>query len=468
MPTLYPAGENSMTFNTDFVWGEAVSGYQTEGAAYADGKGLSIWDVFCTQKGRILEENTGDVSCDMYHKWKEDIQLMKQFGIRNFRFSLSWPRIFPEGIGTPNKKGVAFYDEFIDTLLENGIDPWVTLYHWDLPYELYKKGGFLNQEFPEWFASYTRFTAQRFGDRVQHFFTFNEPQCIVGLGYQTGKHAPGQSASIKDLLAMQHTILLAHGRAVQELRAFSEKPVKVGMVLTGPADYPASDTQKDRAACEKAQLDFLDGPEHDFHFNAFNIATWADPVYLGQYPDKLLDLFGKYMPVIGTDDMKIISEPVDFQGQNIYNGSCIAAGAQDGYSIVKRQNGFAHTDNGWPMTPESMYYLPMLLSKRYKVPVYITENGLANEDWIALDGKVHDPQRIDFLTRYLRCLRKAVEDGADIRGYFHWSLLDNFEWAKGYGDRFGMVYVDYATQKRIPKDSLYWYRAVISSNGGIL
>lgn len=452
-----------MSFPKDFIWGAATASFQIEGAAYKDGKGLSIWDDFCTQEGRIYEGHNGNIACDHYNRYTSDIELMKEIGLPAYRYSISWPRILPNGDGNINQKGLDFYDKLTDTLLEQGIEPYVTLYHWDLPYELYKRGGFLNPDFPDWFANYAGIIANKLGDRVHNFFTFNEPQCSLGLGYQDGSHAPGQNVSRRTALQILHNILLAHGKGIQSLRANSPKALKAGIVCCSAAHYPASNSKEDIQAWDKAQSEVCTSTST--HYNAFSITSWCDPIYLGKYPKEMFDIYGNDMPTIGANDMKTISEPTDFHGQNVYQGGEIISNKSGGYSFTNKIPGQDRTAFNWPVTPQSLYWLPRFIHEHYNKPIFITENGLSNQDVVSLDGKVHDPQRIDFLSRYLHNFKKAGEEGFDIRGYFHWSLMDNFEWSFGYRERFGLIYVDYTTQKRILKDSAYWYKNVIETNG---
>jgi beta-glucosidase len=298
------------------------------------------------------------------------------------------------------------------------------------------------------------------GGKLPVIFTFNEPQCFIGISYDRTEHAPGIQFPIWDTLLMTHNVLLAHGLSVQAFRSLSPE-TKIGNAPTGATYYPATDSAEDREAARRAYF-ALD----DKLF--FSVSLWNDPVFLGKYPDELPQKYGKYMPKIGPDDMKIISQPLDFLGFNIYNSSPVRADGKGGYEYAPRETGYSFTAAKWPVTPESLYWGPRFLAERYKVPLYITENGLSCTDVVSLDGKVHDPNRIDFLHRYLRCLKKAADDGVDIRGYFHWCFTDNFEWSKGYTERFGIVHCNFETQKRIIKDSGYWYRDVIKSNGAQL
>jgi beta-glucosidase len=315
----------------------------------------------------------------------------------------------------------------------------------------------MNPESPKWFLRYVEAVAKRLGNKIPYVFTFNEPQCFIGISCDRTEHAPGIHYPVWDTLLMTHNVLLAHGLAVQALRSLSPG-TKIGYAPTGSGNYPATNSSEDREAARRSFFAVED-------FFLWSISLWSDPVFLGKYPDELLQKHGQYMPRIGADDMKIISSPLDFLGQNIYNGSPVRTSTERAYEYVQRETGYANTAAKWPVTPEALYWAPVFLAERYKMPLYITENGLSCADVVSLDGKVHDPARIDFLHRYLRCLKKAADDGVDIRGYFQWCLTDNFEWAKGYTDRFGMVYCDFNTQQRIIKDSGYWYRDVIAENG---
>ena len=444
-----------------FVFGAATSSYQIEGAFQEGGKGLNIWDVYVREKGKIYNGHTGDIACDHYHRFREDIALMKEIGLQAYRFSINWARILPDGIGAVNQEGIRFYKELIEELKKNEIEPYITLYHWELPYELYKKGGFMNPEFVEWFGYYAKVVAENFSDQVKYFFTFNEPQCFIGLGFLNGEHAPGLKVPVKDTFLMAHHVLMAHGRAVQMLRQYAKQNIEIGYAPTGTMSYPATEKEEDIEAARQ----HLFGINEDSNNWTWNVAWWSDPILKGQYPEEGMERYREYLPNIKESDLKLISEPIDFYGQNIYNGKCIRMGNDGKPEEVKRYEGFPKTAMGWPITPECLYWGPKFLYERYQKPIYITENGLSCHDVISLDGKVHDPNRIDFLARYLGQVKKAKEDGVDIRGYFQWSLMDNFEWACGYNERFGLIYVDYNTQKRILKDSAYWYQTTIKTNG---
>lgn len=448
-----------MRFKDGFAWGAATASYQNEGGMAEEGKGLSIWDVFTHEKGRVYDGTNGDVACDQYHKIGEDISIMKELSMNAYRFSLSWPRILPEGKGKVNEKGLDFYDRLVDELLAHDITPYITLFHWDLPYELYIKGGWLNLDMPEWFAEYTGVVMKRLSDRVDHWITQNEPQCYIGSGMVGGIHAPGLQMNKKDYLLAAHHSLLAHGRSVQTIRADARKTPVIGYA---PAAWwlwsPVTDSEADIEACRKQTFDATED-------QAGGSSWWMDPVFLGRYPESGMKSVEAYMPVIGADDMKVISQPVDFLGINVYQ-TYLGRAAEDGSCItVEHKPGFDKTAYPWPVTPQALYWGPRFFAERYNTQIIVTENGLSNTDWVHLDGKVHDPQRIDFTHRYLQQLKKAASEGIDIGGYFHWTLTDNFEWATGFGNRFGLVYVDFETQKRIIKDSGYWYRHVIETNG---
>lgn len=449
-----------MGFAKDFVWGAATSSYQIEGTGRDSGKGQNIWDVFTKEPGRVYEGHTGDIACDHYHRFREDVAYMKELGLKGYRFSIDWSRVLPEGTGKVNEKGIDFYNALIDELLEQGIEPYITLYHWELPYEIYKRGGWMNPEIVEWFGQYARLVAERFSDRVKYFFTLNEPQCFVGLGFLQGCHAPGVKAPLRDTFEMAHNALKAHGRAVQMLRAYGKQNVQIGYAPTSGMCYPEKETPKDIEAARKALFALPD----DLSNWTWNVSWWSDPVILGKYPEEGMKKYEKYLPVITDKDMKLISQPIDFYGQNIYNGRCIRMGTDGRPEEVRRPAGFPKTATNWPVTPEALYWGPKFLYERYRKPIYITENGMACHDTVSQDGKVHDPNRIDFMARYLKNLKRAAEE-IDIRGYFQWSLMDNFEWDKGYAERFGIIYVDFETQERIWKDSAYWYRDLIRRNG---
>lgn len=439
-----------MSFDSDFVWGAASAAYQTEGAWQEDGKGPSIWDIFCHETGHIMNDETGDISCDSYHHLEEDVMLMKEVGLLAYRFSISWPRLFPAGDKVLNEEGLQFYDKMIDLLLENQITPYITLYHWDLPQALQEDGGWSNRKTADAFAYYAEFVANHFKTRVKHFITLNEPQIFIMLGLQSGVHAPGFRLSDKELFSCVHNALLAHGMAVKAMRE-TAPDLLIGISSTGKLCYPATDSLENIEAADKECFSF-----HDSSW-LFTHTLFLDPVILGKYPENLSKEFDEFARNIPEDEMKIISMPLDFLGVNIYNGIPIGSDGKP----VKKVDGFPRTALKWAVTEKVMRYGINSLYRRYHLPILITENGQACNDRIFLDGKVHDPDRIDFLQRYLSELEKAVNDGTKVLGYFHWSFLDNFEWHSGYDERFGLVYVDYETKERILKDSAYWFKNII-------
>lgn len=439
-----------MSLKKDFMWGAATASYQIEGAWNEDGKGLNIWDDFSHQKGRVENGGTGDVACNHYHLYKEDVKLMAQMGLKAYRFSLSWSRILPEGTGKVNQAGIDFYSNLIDELLKYNITPFITIFHWDLPYALHLKGGWLNPESSTWFEEYTQVIAKAFGDRVKNFITLNEPSVFMGCGYWHGVHAPGIKYGMRDILQIGHNIHMAHGKAVKVLRN-TVSDAKVGITIATQPKIPVTPADE-----ESAYSSYFEGGFGNGNF-MWTADYWLDPIVFGRYQDKLIKETGDLFPKFTSEDMALISQKIDFIGLNIYE-------AQYAGDYVRPQ-GQAHTELAWDVYPDALEWGIKLNYKRYGLPIYITENGLSTHDWVSLDGKVHDPNRIDFLHRYLNGLKRAAESGCDVSGYFHWSLMDNFEWAKGYNPRFGLVYVDYTTQQRILKDSAYWYKEVIESNG---
>ncbi len=448
-------------FPKGFVWGAASSAYQIEGAASEDGKGVSVWDTLCRRPGTVREGQTGIVACDHYHRFREDVALMKAIGLHAYRFSIAWSRVLPEGIGKPNPKGLAFYDQLVNDLLEAGIQPFVTLFHWDYPQALFNLGGWLNPSSPDWFAEYAGLMAHTLGDRVKFWMTHNEPQIFVGMGQPDDVTAPEIKLKWKELLLIGHNALLGHGKAVQALRAGCPSAVQIGMAPVGNVKIPASHSPLD---IEAARQSMFAANRYDF----WNNSWFSDPVFLKQYPEDGMMFYGNDMPAIGPEDFETIGQPLDFYGVNIYTGDVVRAGAEGIPEPVAHPVGHGITTIQWSIASEALYWGPRFLYERYGKPIYIMENGIANMDWLHLDGKVHDPQRIDFMKRYLSALCRATADGTDIRGYFHWSVMDNFEWAEGYRQRFGLIYVDYATQQRVLKDSALWYHDVIVTNGEIL
>ena len=457
------SGMNSgSTFPAGFVWGAASASYQIEGGVQEHGRGDSVWDVFCRQPGLVVNGHTGERSCDHVRRYAEDVALMREMNLAAYRFSIAWPRVMPEGRGTVSEAGLGFYDRLVDELLAKGVTPWVTLFHWDFPQALFHAGGWLNRDSASWFAEYAAVVVDRLSDRVHHWITLNEPQIYIGLGHYDTKHAPGIKYPFSQALLASHHTLLAHGRAAQVIRARAKTKPTVGWAPVGKVDVPATESAADIDAARRSTMK---GTDRHFFTN-----TWfGDPVILGRYPEDALAAFGKDAPVPHAGDMETIAQPLDFYGLNIYSGGRVKAGS-DGSGVTSVDHGVGHARNAlnWPIVPESLRWGPRFIHERYGLPVVITENGMTNLDWVHADGRVHDPQRIDFTRRYLLELRKAIDDGADIRGYFHWSVMDNFEWAEGYKDRFGLIHVDYQTLRRTIKESGRWYAQVIASNGANL
>jgi beta-glucosidase len=450
-----------MPFPKKFTWGVAAAAYQIEGAVAADGRKPSCWDVFAHTPGKIFGNHNGDVACDHYRRWREDVRLMRGLGAKAYRLSLAWPRLLPNGTGRPNPKGLAFYDRLIDGLLAAGITPWVTLFHWDLPQTLQRRRGFLNRDVVEWFADYAALAAARYGDRVKHWMTFNEPPVVIGLGYHTGLFAPGLRRPFADCLRGAHHLLMAHGRGVQALRAGCRGPVKISIAHTSSVRIPAREDERSIAA---ARRDYFSCRERTM----WNLSWWMEPLLRGRYPAEGLKAFAADLPRMTDAEMKLIAQPIDFLAYNCYTGWQVQA---DGRGRARRLPGGWGIGNPrgtlpWlEIAPSALYWAARFQHERYGLPVVFSENGYCNTDFIHRDGKVHDPQRIDFMARYLAGIRRALDEGVPVDGYFYWSILDNFEWAEGYKDRFGLVHVDYQTQKRTPKDSYHWYRQVIRRNG---
>jgi beta-glucosidase len=448
-------------FPSDFVWGAASSAYQIEGAAGVDGRAMSVWDVFCRKPGAVHAGHTGDTACDHYGQFRGDVALMKSMGLPAYRLSISWPRVLPEGSGRINEAGMQFYDRLVDELLEAGIEPWITLFHWDMPHALFLRGGWLNRSCADWFAEFAEAMSRRLSDRVRHWITLNEPQVYIELGHVQGTHAPGLKLGFRDCLLAAHNTLLGHGRGVLALRASARQELRVGWAPVCHVVCPATASAAD---IDAARTSMLSVTRRDFWNN-----TWfGDAVCLGRYPEDGLRLFAADMPEIRSADMEVIRQPLDFYGVNIYSGSVAKAGPSGAPVDVPAKPGSPLTTFRWLVVPESLYWGPRTIFERYGLPVVVTENGMGNVDFVDLEGRVQDPQRIDFTRRYLLELSRAIQDGADVRGYFHWSIMDNFEWAEGYRERFGLIHVDFDTQQRTLKDSALWYKQVIATNGGAL
>jgi beta-glucosidase len=426
-----------------FLWGTATAAYQIEGAAEEDGRGVSIWDTFAREPGRTRDGHTGDVACDHYHRWREDVALMSGLGLNAYRFSIAWPRVQPLGSGEVNERGLDFYDRLVDALLEAGIQPVPTLFHWDLPQALQDRGGWLNREISPIFAEYARVVAERLADRVPLWITLNEPFVHMAFGYALGLHAPGQ-ALLTDALPAAHHQLLGHGLAVQALRAAGAREVALTNNCT-PV-WPASAEEPDLKAADAYDT---------LHNRLFN-----DPVLLGKYPD--LSAYTRTLDFVRDGDLETIATPLDALGINYYNPTRIGAPTADGLPFADAGiTGHPTTAFGWPVVPDGLRELLTGLKSRYGAalpPIHITENGCSQEDLLTEHGTVEDQGRIAYLEGHIAAMRRAMDEGVDVRGYFAWSLLDNFEWAEGYHQRFGLVHVDFATQRRTPKASYAWLR----------
>ena len=449
-----PATARDFRFPEGFLWGAATAAHQIEGSPLADGAGPSIWTRFAHTPGMTLNGDTGDVACDHYRRWKQDVALMRELGLKAYRFSVSWSRIHPEGTGRVNQAGLDFYSRLVDELLENGIEPLATLYHWDLPAALDDRGGWLNRDCADWFAEYGTTLYRALDGRVRKWATINEPWVVTDGGYLHGALAPGHRSRYEAPIAA-HNLMRAHGAAVQAYRA--EGAHEIGLVVNIEPKYPASDSPEDAAAVRRA--------------HAYMNEQFLHPALLGRYPEELKEIFGDAWPDWPQADFDLIRQPLDFVGINYYTRSVTGAG--DSYpqktSIVRQPLG-TYTETGWEVFPQGLTDLLLWFKRTYgDLPVYITENGAAFFDPpVAEGGRVRDPLRIDYLHKHLSAIHDAIQAGVDVRGYMAWSLLDNLEWSLGYSKRFGIVHVNYGTQERTPKDSARWYSGIIASNGRAL
>ncbi|MFZ4574234.1 MAG: GH1 family beta-glucosidase [Phycisphaerales bacterium] len=444
-------------FPPDFLWGAAAASYQIEGGSTPDLRGESVWDAFCRRPGAVHQGHDGTTACDHYRLFREDIGLMHAMGLRAYRFSIAWPRVLPTGEGTPNAAGLDFYDRLVDCLLEHRIQPWATLFHWDFPLDLFRRGGWLNRDSARWFADYTSLVVRRLSDRVSSWMTINEPQVFLQLGHGDGTHAPGLKLPFSEQLVAAHNVLRAHGLSALAIRANAATKPVVGWAPVGHVQFPADSRPETVEVARRGTFAIANK-------NLWTNTWFADPVCRGHYPEDGLALFGKDVPTFPSSDMTDIRQPLDFYGVNIYTGGPVVE--RDGAAVpVPAAPGAPRTAFNWTIEPQSLHWGPRFINERYGLPVYITENGMSSHDWIDSHGRCLDTARIDYTRRYLLALREAVHAGADIRGYFHWSILDNFEWAEGYKERFGMIHVDFATLKRTPKLSAHWYASVVRSGG---
>lgn len=447
-----------MPFPSDFAWGAATSSYQIEGAVAEDGKGPSVWDTFAHTPGAIATGDSGDVACDHYHRWAADVDLMASYGLNAYRFSVAWPRIQPDGRGPANQRGLDFYRRLVDRLLARGIRPAVTLNHWDIPQAIQDAGGWQSRDSVGRFADYTRLLVEALGDRVAWWITHNEPWIIAALGHRLGIHAPG----IRDTeaeLRVAHHLLLSHGAALEAYRA-AGPAAPIGITLNLLPTYPQTDSEADARAAVLS--------------DGYTNRWYLDPIFHGAYPSDVLDYFGRRFSLdwVRDGDLATVQQPIDFLGVNYYARRVVRApqpreAAEFGW-VVRNETttGIPTSDLGWEMTPQVLRDLLLHLRTQYGSPtILITENGCSLRDSVAADGGVHDPRRIEYFRTHLAAVADAIDAGVDVRGYFAWSFLDNFEWAEGYGPRFGITYVDYATQRRIPKDSARWYGEVARRNG---
>lgn len=440
-----------MSFPKDFLWGAASAAYQIEGAYDEDGKGPSIWDALAD--GHIAHGDNGKVACDHYHRFREDVALMKQMGLKAYRFSISWPRVIPEE-GKVNETGLQFYRELVDELLDAGITPLVTLYHWDLPLWVHEKGGWLSEAVSDDFAVYAAVVVEALSDKVSYWMTFNEGTSFIGEGYLHGTHAPfesvpaGSEEEADKVLRLSRNLLLAHGKAVKVIRERAILTPQIGIATDSTLFLPESEGEADIEAARKRTF----GDELSHYY----LHWWMDPIMKGEAHPRLRTL-------LTDEDVAVIYQPLDFLGWNCY----LANNYNDGTDgkPEKPWPGMPRTNMGWAVTPDALYWGVRFIYERYRIPVMITENGIAIIDFQMDDGRVHDPQRIQFMKWYLRGLKRAAGEGYPVKGYMVWSIMDNLEWAHGFDKRFGLIYVDFLTQRRTLKDSAYWYSDVIRNNG---
>lgn len=439
-------------FPKDMKWGTATASYQIEGATNKDGRGPSIWDTFSKTPGKVVNGDNGDVACDSYHRYEEDIEMMKDLGITTYRFSVAWPRILPGGTGEVNQAGLDFYHRFVDKLIENGIEPMCTLYHWDLPQALQDKGGWDNRETIDAFVNYAEIMFKQFEGKIKYWITFNEPWCASFLSNYLGAHAPGFK-NLQLATNVAHHLLVAHGKTVKKYRELNIEGGQIGYAPNVEWNEPYSNRQEDIDACRRA--------------NGWFIEWFMNPVFKGEYPSFLVDWFkekeGVTIPIL-EGDMELIAQPIDFLGINYYTGS-VSKHTNDGLLHHEQVNqGYQKTDIGWNVFPEGFYKVLVYIKDSYgNIPIYITENGSCYNDE-PVNGQVKDKGRITYLRQHLTALRRAMDSGVNIKGYMTWSLLDNFEWAEGYSMRFGIVHVNYRTLERTKKDSFYWYKQTVQNN----
>ena len=448
--------KKSYQFPTSFLWGAATSAYQIEGSPLADGAGPSIWHRFVRTPGMVANGDTGDVACDHYNRMKDDVALMKQLGLTAYRFSIAWGRVMPEGRGRVNEAGLGFYDRLVDTLLENGIEPLATLYHWDLPIALDDVGGWLNPDIADWFADYAGVMIKRLDGRVKKWVTLNEPWVVADGGYLNGALAPGHKNLFEAPIA-SHQLMRAHGKAVQAYRALGKH--EVGLVVNLAPKHASSTKPEDVAATHRA--------------DAYMNRQYLDPVFLGRYPEEMKEIFGEAWPEWPAEDYELIRQKIDFVGINYYMRDMIKhdEAAWPVKTGVAPQPQSTYTATGWEVHPAGLTEILTWVKKRYgDIPLYVTENGAAFYDPPKADdaGRIHDPLRLDYYRGHLRAIHDAIEKGVDLRGYCAWSLMDNLEWSLGYSKRFGLVHVNFQNQQRTLKDSAHFYAKVIATSGAAL
>jgi beta-glucosidase len=448
-------GDHSRKFPQNFVWGTATAAYQVEGAVNEDGRGVSIWDTYSKIPGNIKNNDNGDVACDMYHRYKEDVQLMKSIHSNAYRFSISWPRVFPDGTGTPNPKGLDFYDKLIDELLANGITPYATLYHWDLPQILQDKyGGWQSKETSKAFAEYAAYVTEKISDRVKHYFTLNEFYSFTDLSYGQGQLAPGLKLPQKDIAQVRHNAVLAHGMAVEAMRQSAKSPIEIGVAENIVTAVPVIETQENIEAAKKATREL----------NAGLLTVMME----GKYTDNYLNSLGPDVPEYTDEELKLIGSPLDFVGINVYlaNKYVQASDNDSGYELLPHASHHPTMASPWHLiSPESLYWAPKLVKELWNAKeIYITENGCGATDELTDGGKIIDTDRVMFMRNYLTQLHRATREEIPVKGYFHWSLMDNFEWIFGYGIRFGLFYMDYKTLERTPKLSAEYFKNLAISN----
>lgn len=432
-----------------YIFGVSTSAFQLEGDDGTQGRGKSVWDSFCERKGTIYQDQDARVSTDHYNRFKEDIKLMADLGVDSYRFSISWSRIFPNGVGEINPKGVEFYDNLINELCKYNIKPFVTLYHWDLPQALSDRGGFQNPDFPKWFQEYTAFVVEKYGDLVEYWITFNEPINTIHTSHYAGVFAPGYKLNEVQAMKCLHHMLLAHGRAANVILKKNSN-AKIGFAMSTFEEYPIEETKECIEATRKRFFEKECMTE--------SLDVYLDPLYFGKYPERIKTQCPEFYEYVTEEDLQLISGKTNIIGYNNYGGTPIDKYGQE----VKRKVGAPYSDIGVPIEPSGIYWGIKFLYERYQKPLYITENGCANNDWISSDGKCNDANRVEYLKLHLEKVEQLIKEEIPIKGYFVWSFLDNFEWLCGYSKRFGLIYVDYQTLKRIPKDSYFWFKDYLS------